>query len=117
MKFTCSCGATAEFPDTISGAVNAGNWRDDHANCHSEAHDELRMLLQRVRSRCEGAHRAFDDHELRQEFADLRDLIDKRFAALDENLRLRALLQEASDNWVPHTTTLSGAIVDALRRK
>ena len=31
--------------------------------------------------------------------------------------RLRKLLKEASDDWIPHASSLSAAIVDALRRE
>lgn len=31
--------------------------------------------------------------------------------------KLRALLREASDDWIPHASSLSAAIVDALRRE
>ncbi len=46
-----------------------------------------------------------------------RALERKLDAARAEADALRALLQEASDDWVPHTSNLSAAIVDAMRRE
>ena len=55
----------------------------------------------------------------REDSESLRHMLNVACADLDasraEVAKFRALLQEASDDWIPHYAVLSAAIIDALR--
>jgi hypothetical protein len=119
MSFEPSGVSRKEFDRLIAQCVNLARLRLADELVHNNVMGRIAIALfdeqnNRTDEECvtKVAEVVRERDRLRQH---LHDEHQRHIGTMDERDALAALLKEASDDWVPHASSLSAAIVGALR--